>query len=262
MKFFYFFLFIIYNCFEISAIHVKNPADPSLFQQGLFYKIKKKPSWGIKSCIFYDKIYKGRYEDEFKTIDSTPANIEMSTIGGEIYFNMRNRLDISGIVGYSQMKLDKMYYTHRRPAWGIGTSLLLLKTHGIYFTIDGKYFYTNQRSDYFISNGQIAPIIGDFELQYEEIQGALTLGYKIEFLIPYFGMTYLYSTIDPNPNTGILQIPGTEFLVDFHTSKAVTKRNWGMLLGCSLIDNKMISLTVESRFFDQNAYHISGTFRF
>jgi len=262
MKLFFFFLLPLVFCLDISAIHVNNPAYPSYFQQGLFYKVKKKPAWGIKTSVFYDNIYKGRYEDEFKTINSNPANIEMSTIGAALYFNMRNRLDVVGYVGYSQMRLDKLYYTHRCPSYGGGGSLLLLKTHNIYLTIDAKYFRTDQKSDYFLCDGQIAPIIGDFELQYEEIQGALTLGYEIEFLIPYIGMTYLYSSIDPSPPTGILQIPGTEYLVDFHTSRAVTRRNWGMLVGCSLVDNEMMSLTLESRFFDQNAYHVSGTFRF
>ena len=262
MKLFLPFLFAFCFCLDIFAIHVKNPADPTYFQQGLFYKINKKPAWGIKTCCFYDKIYKGRYEDEYKTIGSNPADIELSTIGGAIYFNMRNRLDVVGLVGYSQMKLDKMFYTHRCPSWGGGASLLLLQAHHIYLTLDGKYFRTDQKSDYFLCDEQVAQIIGDLELQYEEIQIALTLGYKIEFLIPYIGMTYLHSTIDPNPPSGILQIPGTEYLVDYQTSKATSRRNWGMLVGCSLVDHKMMSLTLESRFFDQNAYHVSGTFRF
>jgi len=135
--------------------------------------------------------------------------------------------------------------------------------NNFYSGIDIKYFYSNQKSDYFLIDQEVAMLQTPITMEYTEIQGALGFAYKvIPYFIPYIGVSYLYSNLNPQPSVGILQIPKTTTYTDFETSTAVTRKNWGMFIGTSFISTDTVSISIENRMFNQNAFNLIGSIKF
>jgi hypothetical protein len=105
-------------------------------------------------------------------------------------------------------------------------------------------------------------LLTPFALRYEEWQGAFLVAYASHFISPYIGFSYLFATLTPDPDMGLLRIPGMEDLVDFHSRAGENRHKWGLVLGASLFAKEKAALNLESRLFGQNAYSISGEVRF
>lgn len=245
---------------KIYGLVVGNPSDPDLYSNGLFTSCKKK--YSLRASYLYNNIYKGKFEDKFQGLESTPSDIQLCLQAAVMTLNLYNRLDIYGILGSSNLQIDQLIYTNRRCAWGAGLKALLIKIKCFDFSLDGKYFQTNQKPQYFVVNKEVYPLGSSFEERYEEYQVSLSLSYKTNLLIPYIGSTYLYSTITPNPHGGLLILPDSSSIF-FETNDSITRKKWGMVLGVSVINRKnQGNLNIETRVFDQNAFAFLGTLRF
>jgi hypothetical protein len=255
-----FFFFFLGCCFCLQAIFVGNFASPCLDTESAFLP---QYSWfGVRAGYVYDYIYKGRYEEKFKTLSSTPSHTKILTQVGLISFMIKKHLDIYGFMGKSHFQLDDLIYSNPRFSWGAGAKLTIAKFYKFRLGIDGKYFYMAPRASFFSLEKKIAPLISDFFMEYEEIQGAIGLSYKIDPFVPYAGLVYLHSSVEPHPKLGLLQIPLTDVIMDFTTNSAVSRRSWGAVLGTSIVSGKKFFLNLETRFAYQNAYSLSGELRF
>ncbi len=244
----------------LYAIHVGNPTDPEMYFNGV---ISSKPkNFSVRAGYLRDNIYKGRYQDKFQTIESTPSDTRLLILAGILTFNLFNRVDLNLILGTSDLEIDQLIFTTRRFAWGTGLKAILLKLKNFDFSFDGKYFMTDGKPQYFLVDGDIYDLTTSFKEKYEEYQASIAMSYKTPFLIPYIGSTFLYSEITPTPKIGRMLIPGGGTLV-FETDPSETRRYWGMILGITVNNiQKQASLTVETRMFDQNSVSILGIFRF
>lgn len=253
MKYILFFCIFFTKAF---SIFVGNPYSPALSPEGFFIK-----SSFLKTGFLYDYIFKGRYQDKFKTIDSTPTNTKLFTQAAVVTINLFEKLDIYGIIGNSRLQLDQLFYANNNLSWGIGSKAILFQKGFFNTGLDVKYFRTKQKGDYFLIEKELAMLVGDFYFNYEEIQGSLSASYRGEFILPYIGVTYFYSTLDPNTNKGLLQFSDNQ-LLDFYTSQAVSRRKWGMVIGTTIVNCKNANVNIEARMFDQNGYNIFGEIRF
>ena len=84
-------------------------------------------------------------------------------------------------------------------------------------------------------------------------------------MVPYVGITYLYSTLKSYPSPkGLFRYPHPyEHIVgDFLSRNSRNIKNWGFVVGAAIISNNMIMINAEGRFYDQNAINVSGEIRF
>ncbi|MFA6119659.1 MAG: hypothetical protein WCT85_07025 [Parachlamydiales bacterium] len=258
-RFFLYIVFLFYFA-KLSALAIGNPSDPGLYHDGVISSCRK--NFSIRASYLNDHIYKSKFEDKFKNLSSTPSDIQMNIYAGIITFNFYNYLDIYAIAGSTNLQIDNQIFTNRRFAWGAGFKTIFMKFNNIDFTFDGKYFSTIQKPQYFVVEEKIYPLATSFEQHLEEFQGSIGISYVSNYLIPYIGTTYLYSTITPNPAAGLLILPGGDTTY-FDTSTSIAKKRWGLALGMSVINKKkQATLTLETRMYNQNALSFLGTLRF
>ncbi|EKE22094.1 MAG: major outer membrane protein [uncultured bacterium] len=253
-------IFIMFSVINLHGIIVGNPSDPCLYTNGLISSCAKNYSFRIS--YLYNNVYKGKFQDKFPTLSSTPSDIRYLLQASIATFNIYNRLDLYAILGTTNLQIDQMVYTNRKFAWGAGFKVLLYKQNCFDLSLDGKYFQTNQKPQYFVVDKSVYPLATSLQQTLEEYQASLALSYKTNFLIPYIGTTFLYSVITPEPKGGLLTLPGGESLF-FDTSDSISREKWGMALGISIINKKnQANLNIETRIFDQNAFSFLGTLRF
>lgn len=246
----------------LCATYFANPGLPALETDGL---VKSPPS---KVCLragyMADAIYSQRYKDEFTFpgIYNPSSETSVSTSAATITLNIENRVDINVLLGSSQFQIDRDVYTKRQFAWGLGSKILVYKSSSVFVGLDLKYLESQQKPLFFVAEGYPYNVVSDFKLNYTEMQAALGAAYKVNILSPYVYLSYLYSKIDPTPLTVAVQVPFFDMVVDTVSRSVITKRRWGMAVGATLLGGKKGSITVESRFFNQNAINVSGEIRF
>lgn len=245
---------------KLQGLVVGNPSDPALYSNGLFSCGCKK--YSLKAGFLYNNVYKGRFKEKFAALESTPSDIKYHLLAGEITLNFFNRLDIYSILGTTNLQIDDMIHTDRHFAWSVGLKAILFKIKCFDFSFDGKYFQTNQRPKFLISDKITYPLVSSFIEKLQEYQASLALSYRTSLLIPYIGATFLYSTITPSTRVGTILLPDGDKTF-FQTSESITRNMWGMVVGISVINRKkQATLNLESRLFDQNAFAFVATIRF
>lgn len=259
MKYFSWLVCILYIP-SLHAVFVGNPLDPTLYHQGIFATCQK--AFSMRLGYIQEYIYRGQYSDEFPTIESTNSDNSLCTYGGILTFNFLNRVDVYGMLGNTQLEVDRVIFDKRRVSWAGGAKIMIYKYHHFALGIDIKHFATKSKPSYFLIDGIPANLITDFSLRYEETQGALGVSYAGELLSPYLGLTYLFSRITPLPSSGALDLPNFSLLLDFEIRKALNRKRWGLVIGTSILSQQSVTVNIESRIFDQNSVNITGEIRF
>jgi len=246
----------------VHATYFANPAMPALESDGV---LKSPPTWAsVRLGYMSDNLYRQRYNEEFQ-IDGEPtpsSYAKMSTNAAIVTLNFKNWLDLNAIIGSAQMQIDHDVYTKQQLAWGVGAKFLFYQTGSIFVGLDLKYFQSDQQPIYLASSGYAYNVVSNFKLNYSEQQAALGIAYRIQMLSPYIYLSYLYSKITPDPITLIVRMPTYDGYAQSYSSSVIDKRRWGIAFGATLVGGKKGSISIESRFFNQNAINISGEIRF
>lgn len=246
----------------IKATFFANPALPALESNGV---IKSTPSCvSFRLGYMADNLYRQRYNEEFQ-IDKTSTSssyAKLTTNAATLTLNLKNWLDLSALVGSAQIQIDHDIYTRQQLAWGAGAKLLIFQTHTIFVGFDLKYFQSNQKPLYLASSGYAYNILSNYKLNYSEQQAALGIAYRNQMISPYVYASYLYSKIDPEPLTLLVRMPTYDGYAQSISSSVINERRWGMAFGATIIGGNKGSITIESRFFNQNALNVSGEIRF
>lgn len=242
------------------AIFVGNPLDPTFYTEGLFSNCAKNVS--IRVGYVQEFIYKGTYKDEFINTDSTPSQTQLSTYAGILTFNFYNRLDVYGILGNTNIRMDRDFFEKRRISWGLGTKATLYRRSNFAIGIDGKYFQVKFKPRYLLYQGIPGSVLTDFSLEYVEAQGCLAISYASKLISPYIGATYFFSKIMPCPRSFLVEIPNLEAVYEFELKTSINRKRWGMVIGASILGSQKMTLNLESRVFDQNGVNITGELRF
>lgn len=246
----------------VKATYFANPALPALESDGL---IKSPPAWiCFRLGYMSDNLYRQRYNEEFQIEGrSTPSSyVKLLTNAATITLDFKNWLDLNAIVGSAQMQIDHDVYTKQQLAWGVGAKLLIFQTESIFVGLDLKYFQSNQKPLYLASSGYAYNVLSDFKLNYSEQQAALGIAYRNQMISPYVYASYLYSKINPTPITLLVRMPFYDGYAQSVSSSVINKRRWGMAFGATIVGGSKGSVTIESRFFNQNAFNVSGDLRF
>jgi hypothetical protein len=95
-----------------------------------------------------------------------------------------------------------------------------------------------------------------------EYQGAMGASYRSGIFCPYLVATYLSAQIKPSQKKFLIRIPGMEDLVTANTNTYSNSHNWGMAVGGTLLMGEKGTLSIESRFINQNGIDASLEIRF
>jgi hypothetical protein len=245
---------------SLFPIFFSNPAQPILQTKGL---LQSPSSWYcLRIGYASDHLYHQSYHDESQPFAFPSVHTCFITDASIVTLNFHNRLDLNLLVGSSQMQIDRDVFAKREFSWAAGAKLLIYDSDLLYCGIDLKYFESQQKPLYFMSDGIAYNILSHFKLSYTEIQGAFGIAVRSTWLVPYGYGTYVYSKIDPTPWTLVLKSPFSHSSFDTTARPFVDARRWGMALGATLLGGTEGSLTVETRFFNQNAVTVTGEIRF
>ena len=253
--------FFLVMPFSLLAMFIGNPADPSLYTQG----IRTEPSWwSFRFGYLDDWVYKQSFHDEFK-LDNEPHTqtlMKLSTYASYLSLNIFNRWDLYGIVGSSRMQLDHEIFTKRALGWGAGTKVIFCNIGDLVFSFDCKYFQTEQKPRYFVVNHLPFNVVSKFNLIYHSWQAAIGACYKIHNWLPYANLTYFFSKIEPFPHVLLVRLPDTDEAVDVISKAVIATKRWGMALGLSLLDEEKATLALEWRAWNENGVNVNGEIRF
>ncbi len=258
MRFFHSIIFFLFSI-PLFGAFVGNPANPLLFKEGLIFQ---KPHLIVRTGYIFDDLYHGRMRDRFKIQGSTPSHLALRSNLGIVTITLKKHADFYGFAGGSMLCLDKTINSSSHLSWGGGVKLSLFHFHEWTFGGDVKYFNTKPSLQQLLLGKLPAALVTPFALRYEEWQGAFLVSYAATFFSPYLGFSYLFATLTPDPDLGLLKIPGIDDFVDFRSRAGENRHKWGMVVGISLLSNQKAALNLESRLFGQNAYSVSGEVRF
>lgn len=256
------FLLLLLPFSPLAAMLIGNPAQPALQKNGIW---KSPPAWwSIRVTYFEDYVYRQRFQDEFKDpeLSHTKTFSKFTTDAAQLTLNFRNRLDLYAILGGSKIQLDNEVFTSRQFAWGTGLKLVIFHSGKLRIGTDFKYFETDQKPLYFISDDFPLNVLSSFILQYSEIQAALGASYRIGPVVPYIHATYLITKIEPIPPTVAVLLPFMNLEDDMVMKSVIGQRRWGLALGATIVDCSKGTLSLESRFFNQNSIDVNVEIRF
>ncbi len=259
-------LLLFFQVCPLFAILIGNPAQPAMQKEGI---VRPASWWSVRIAYFEDYVYRQRFEDEFidPELFHSKTFSRMTTDAGLITLNFWDRLDLYGILGGSRLQLDKELFTTRQFAWGTGLKWMMYQKGNFRLGADFKYFETDQKPTYFLSDGLPYSVVSNFTLQYHEIQGALGISYRAGPFIPYVYGTYLITKIRPVPASVAVRLPfagpdGEIESVDLLMKSIVGEKQWGVTVGATILDGEKASLSVESRLYNQNSIDVNLEVRF
>lgn len=244
---------------------IGNPAQPVIQRYGV---IQSSPSWwNLRAGYLSDFIYRAKFKDEFRLpgVTYSSSYIQLSTDAGLITFNIKNVCDFYTILGSSKLQLDHEVYTTPEFAWGVGTKFIFFRAGSFRVGADFKYFQTDQKPLYFVSDGYAYNVESDYHLKYSETQVSVGMSYRIPLLSPYLQVSYLIAKLEPHPYIAAVRMPLSadgDTPVDIISKSVMGQRRWGLAIGMTIISNCKGSITLESRMLNQNAVNMTGEIRF
>lgn len=255
------FLIFFFATAPLFSFVIGNPAQPSLNPVGLV--TAEGRSFSFRAAYLDDYVYTQHFIGQFSpNLDQKPPVAQCSTNAALLTFNLLQRVDLYGIVGSSQMQIDEEVFGQRELAWGIGTKVVMYRSHSLCIGCDFKYFETEQTPLFLVSGGFPLDVTTQFNLRYTEYQGAIGMSYQTSFICPYIQGTYLSAKLEPTPHVFLVKIPGSEDQMDASISSFIGRNRWGMAVGATLVMGEKGTLAIETRFFNQNAIDASLELRF
>ena len=247
---------------SVWSMWIGNPGQPGMQTHG----IALQSEWcSLRLTYLNDWVYRQDLQDEFtlENVQHIDNTVQLSTQAGLVTFNIRDWVDLYGILGGSRLKVNEEIFTKPHFSWGVGGKVLFLNIGNFRASADMKYFETDQIPQYFLVDSQAYNVVLPVTLAYEEFQTSLGLSYETRWFSPYAQVSYLISKLNAQPpKKAYVRFPQTNVQADVDVSSSTGKRRWGMALGATLIDKKTGSLAIEWRAFNQNALDVNAEVRF
>jgi hypothetical protein len=239
-----------------------NPAQPDLLSKGVV-PFKNKV-WSLRVAFLDDYVYSHHFNGEFEVgpVEEKPPVLSLASETAQITLNYARRLDLYGLVGSSKMQMDQEVFARRQFSWGLGAKAVVFELDCFRIGADLKYFQSNQKPLFLVSSGLALDIESDLMLFYREYQGSFGLSYQSGIFCPYINGTYINAKIEPNQYGFLVHVPGFEEPMDASIRSFSGSNAWGMAVGASLVMGEKGTLSVESRFFNQNGINASLEIKF
>jgi major outer membrane protein len=281
----------ILTCGALQALSVGNPGEASLFTNGIYFESNDCnnccdpcfswcDAWSLRIGFQGNYVYNRHLEVD--SDDITGREIERTSLftnAGYLALNICDRVDFFATLGSTtiELDLDSRIITPATPtivlstlrfepqfSWSVGGRATLWECNCFMIGLEGEYFRTSPRFDYYKGNSSILVSLDDnFSSTYREWQVGLGASYiiatscpKVAF-VPYLAITWsgakftasdLLVSADP---TLVDRFPGLE-----------NSKLWGYAVGTSLTLCDVAGVAVEGRFGSEKALYVNGQFRF
>lgn len=248
------------------AAPVGNPAFPKILEEGFIFSPASKFSirLGYEGNFVLDKRLK-KEKNPFTDINK----FTLFENSGIATLNLLNRLDLFGTYGEGRIDLDWIneegknilsYFQVQSkydPAWSCGTKIIFFEWGKVNFSAGGRYFYTKPTVCHFSKNAASYPT--DLSnLKLHEWQIDLGLSYKTCFLVPYICGKYSKTKAFFSIEDEAISSDGSKI----YSLEMKNKNAGGMAIGCTFSNGKYFMLNAEARLFDEEAFTVSGEFKF
>ena len=257
-------LMLLFFSTALFSLPVGNPAFPKIIEEGLIFSSANKFSLraGYEGNFVLDrKLHSERNYFNKEESFSIYLNSALLT------FNLLNRLDLFGTYGKGKIESDwlseitanSFFYSDLKAGntegWSCGTKIIFFEWGKINFSAGARIFYIDPEIITYAVD-RINYNMDNAKLKYKEWQADMGLSYKTPYLVPYICAKYSKAKarlLKENSNTQQLE------LTDFPMK---SKNAVGMAIGCTFSNNQFFMVTGEARFFDEEAYSISGELKF
>ncbi|MFN0065028.1 MAG: hypothetical protein ACKVOH_02190 [Chlamydiales bacterium] len=283
MKKIFFYFFISAHLFGLP---LNNPKIASLAGEGIFFD-----SFGYTPPNCWDmlSVRTGYYGDftfnNYMQLAKDNGSIRCTQIytnGGEIDVNLWNRVEVYGVLGATKILIHSTL-KHFLPefsedfspsinfdiqgesafSWSVGARGTIWECGRFAIGAEGQYFATNPdinflRDDY----GGCSTYVDGESLSYRSWQGALGITYLIPFgsccdFYPYLGGVYEGARLKMGDYRRELSALNESVqLLDLKK-----ERNWGYVIGSTLLGGERVIVTAEGRFAYETAFFFSVQMR-
>jgi major outer membrane protein len=270
----------------VDALPVGNPSEASLFTQGVWWDcytcntcdpcFSWFDAWSLRVGFYGDYVFNRHMKVARHPDGSHIERTELFTNAGYLVLNIRDRLDIFGTLGYTNlwMRTNVSSFSTSsfigefefspKGSWSVGGRGTLWECDCFTIGIEGQYFQTNTRVDHFIngSDGSLTYFDDDNRARYREWQVGLGASYRFATncptvaLVPYAAVKWARSKHDLGKFTF------TDAVTTYSLSNLKSDKLWGFALGASLTLCDTAGVTVEGRFADEKAVYVNGQLRF
>jgi len=272
-------LLLLLLCHTGFALPIGNPAEPSLLTESFVCSLFDE-CVSVRAGFYGDYVF-NRYlevDDSFnRVVDVTKIN----TNAGYLALNYCNWLDLFATVGASNVWIQTPSTAFRERglaagelftittntsfSWSVGVRAALIECACFTLGVEGQYFQTCLPLNYVKEEADLPIYVGGSTMQYQEGQVGIALSRTfyapspcIAF-IPYIGLKAAWASVDMNNLRVVVDNIQTDTYV-LHDLQS-TKR-WGYAVGITTALNKVISISAERRFGDENGLYVNGQIRF
>jgi major outer membrane protein len=273
-------LLTVLSCGAAYALPVGNPADASLFCNGIFYSTEccadeactdvcdpcfnSCSPFSLRFGFYGDYVVNRNLGFTFfngRNERSHVNDLHVYTNAGLAVLNFFNRVDFFATLGASDFQLNSydiaitgsmnpspghtQVDTNTQFSWSVGGRATLWQWGNTTLGAEGQFFRFSP-SIVRIGNTSARSNYESQRLHYSEWQVGLGLAQRINMLVPYAAVKYSRPEVQV-PNAGVL-LEGD--------------KRWGYAIGMTLLGNNTSAVTAEVRLGDEKALHINGQVRF
>lgn len=273
------------------ALPVGNPADPTLYVNGLW--IEANPSvdfcdpcfnwcdaFSVRYGFYGDYVF-DRHLERSGGNRKDFEDFQIDTNGEYIALNIVNRFDIFAVIGITNMNLkantsvwgspfsrESELYFRRHFSWSVGVRGTVWEYDCWALGLEGQYFRVNTEIDHFIHYGTGVKTYFDDnnDAKYQDWQVGLGLAYRFIATSPAFALTpyaafkWSRAMLDLDPLTIVTNDPVVGDRIKIGDARS--RKHWGWALGMTVTLSDMLGVTVEGRWADEKAVHVNGQIRF
>ncbi|MFA5250043.1 MAG: hypothetical protein WC371_01370 [Parachlamydiales bacterium] len=264
IKIFKQFFFVFLAVEAIFAAPVNNPASARSLEKGFFFSGK----WfsfrlGYEGDFILDRRLK---EKGAHRIEDFSQNCN----SGFLVLNLLNRLDLYGVMGEAKYEADWILKesssnfgrlemeTRYNWKWAVGGKAIFFEWGDVTLAFGGRYAKTEPRLSWLSYSSAEYSLYkpGQAVCSFVEWQVDGEISYKIDFFIPYVAMKYSRAYVDLKAP----EITVSSFGLD--EIKMRSRDFYGAACGCGFCEGKYFQLNAEVRLFDEEAFTVTGEFRF
>ncbi|MDR3623593.1 MAG: hypothetical protein P4L16_00430 [Chlamydiales bacterium] len=259
----------------LYAMPVLNPGAPALLTDSTF-KCDDNACWGIKFGYRGDFVYNKHMRGEWHHVD----RFSLYANEGTLALNLWDRLDIYGFVGAANVSVNTSAVDgfdsttidaftakyNTRTIGGVGIKAILWEScwgrfGTTYIGIDAQYEWMGpaQISRTTIDGTSVAP--NNSSRKYKEGQVALGISHRICDLVPYVAATWSKARANFGGSPIGTRVPGA-LGETVNLSNYENQRQWGFVVGATLVDMGRMSVTAEGRFINETALSVAADIRF
>ena len=257
-------LWLCFLCSVLEATPTGNPAFPKVIEEGFIFS----PA----SCFSFRLGYEGNFILDRRLIQNRVSSNKVKSFSsylnsGLLTINFLKRLDLFATYGIGRIETDwiiqeipnSLTYidlgSKYKKAWSVGTKIIFFEWGKTTFSAGGRYFDMSPTITFLSKSSDVVDVNND-KIKFKEWQIDIGLSYKADIFIPYLCAKYSKAKVDLSIKDVIISSEGNDYL------EMTNRNNYGMALGCSFSNSKYFMLNAEVRLIDEEAFTVSGEFKF